>query len=174
MATTKELTGGTGDLNPQFITALVTQPANDVSEQTEISLPIPRFAAKAGRSIVLEVLAVDFIYADFGAAPAANSFTLCTLSTNAAASDITSSQVFALSLLDSVFTSAVGLSVEQMVHRHVLHDGAGHGILIGTDSIFLTVISTGTLQPNSFVAKILYRWKEVSLAEYIGIVQAQQ
>ena len=174
MATTKELTGGTGDLNPQWITAVATQIANDVSAQTEIALPIPRFAAKTGRAIVLEVLAVDFIYADFGAAPAANSFVLATLSTNAVDADITSASVFAINLLDSVFTSAVGLQITNMVTRVTLNDGAGHGLLLGTDSVFLNVISLGTLQANSFVSKILYRFKEVSLTEYIGIVQGQQ
>ena len=173
MATSKELTGGTGDVNPQWLSALTEQSAADVTTQSEVNLPIPRFAAKAGRAIVLEVLAVDFIFADFGAAPAANSFVLCTLGTNQNDTAIASSAVFAVVLLDSIFTSAVGVSVQNLVYRQNLSDGAGHGILIATDSIFMTVISAATLQANAFVAKILYRFKEVSLSEYIGIVQGQ-
>ena len=56
-------------------------------------------------------------------------------------------------------------------------DGAGHGVLVGTDSIYITgfVPSSWYLNgTNTVFAKLLYRWKDVSLAEYIGIVQSQQ
>ena len=55
-----------------------------------------------------------------------------------------------------------------------LTDGAGHGILVATDNIFIQVISVGTGLTNTVRIKLLYRWKNVSLQEYIGIVQSQQ
>ena len=58
-----------------------------------------------------------------------------------------------------------------------LTDGAGHGILVATDSIFLTGYVPSnwyTNGTNTVFVKLLYRWKDVSLAEYIGIVQSQQ
>jgi hypothetical protein len=54
-----------------------------------------------------------------------------------------------------------------------LTDGAGHGLLIATDNIFMTVYSTNTGVANEVGCKILYRWKNVSVEEYIGIVQSQ-
>jgi hypothetical protein len=55
-------------------------------------------------------------------------------------------------------------------------DGAGHGILVATDQIFVGGIEAGiTLAGSSLMgARIMYRWKNVSLTEYIGIVQSQQ
>jgi hypothetical protein len=55
-----------------------------------------------------------------------------------------------------------------------LTDGAGHGILIATDSIFIAVSETGYTGPNNIAVKIMYRLVEVGLQEYIGLVQSQQ
>lgn len=55
-----------------------------------------------------------------------------------------------------------------------LTDGAGHGILIATDYIYASFSSAGTGVINSAQVKILYRWKNIGLTEYIGIVQSQQ
>lgn len=68
------------------------------------------------------------------------------------------------------------------VEYHDLTDGAGHGVLIATDNIFLNVQVTNAAFNNvtadaisaTFNCDILYRFKEVKLQEYIGIVQSQQ
>lgn len=54
-----------------------------------------------------------------------------------------------------------------------LTDGDGHGKLVVTDSIFL---SLGNSFPNAptFVWKITYRFVTINIIEYIGIVQSQQ
>lgn len=59
-----------------------------------------------------------------------------------------------------------------------LTDGAGHGILVATDFLyfsFSTVVGSGsaTSQASFASCRIKYRWKEVKLEEYIGIVQSQ-
>jgi hypothetical protein len=55
-----------------------------------------------------------------------------------------------------------------------LTDNAGHGILIATDSIYGQVNSANTATTNTVYFKLLYRFKEVNLIEYVGIVQSQQ
>lgn len=70
---------------------------------------------------------------------------------------------------------------------HDLTDGAGHGLLVATDNMYITAqvglldLATGIVsnQPSTIVsesvaADVIYRFKEVSLKEYIGIVQSQQ
>lgn len=59
------------------------------------------------------------------------------------------------------------------VFRKDLTDGAGHGYLVATDSIFARLSSTLTGLTNTADVRLLYRFKEVPLAEYIGIVQSQ-
>lgn len=63
---------------------------------------------------------------------------------------------------------------EQEPYHHDLTDGAGHGILIATDQIFVQMKSQATGTANSAYIKLCYRWKNVGLSEYIGIVQSQQ
>jgi len=74
----------------------------------------------------------------------------------------------------SAFTAA-GTYMSQMATTGMqdLTDGDGHGILIATDNIFAQVTSTATGNANAVNIKLLYRWKNVSLSEYIGIVQSQ-
>lgn len=70
----------------------------------------------------------------------------------------------------------------ESIDIHDLTDGAGHGILVATDQIFLTQQTGLTSMGGStadtitgFVqADLIYRFKEVKLQEYIGIVQSQQ
>lgn len=70
----------------------------------------------------------------------------------------------------------------ESVDVHDLTDGAGHGILVATDNIFVSCsISVGSVfvtqadaATGAASCNILYRFKEIALAEYIGIVQSQQ
>lgn len=55
-----------------------------------------------------------------------------------------------------------------------LTDGAGHGILVATDNVFGQIVAAGTSVANTVRVKLMYRMKNVSLAEYVGIVQSQQ
>lgn len=62
---------------------------------------------------------------------------------------------------------------------HDLTDGAGHGMLVATDSVFFGLLNPtgyGASGANTLGAQVdlLYRWKDVSIEEYIGIVQSQQ
>jgi hypothetical protein len=70
----------------------------------------------------------------------------------------------------------------ESVDIHDLTDGAGHGILIATDNIYLGVnaslssFNLGDADPivGGVSANLIYRFKEIGLSEYIGIVQSQQ
>jgi hypothetical protein len=68
---------------------------------------------------------------------------------------------------------------------HELHDGAGHGILVATDAIYLSMVTdyfneslpaTGnaTYEGSAILCEILYRYKKVALTEFVGIVQSQE
>lgn len=93
------------------------------------------------------------------------------LSTTAAAwSD---PHVFAMFEQVSRITTSGSWVTERLLEMD-LTDGAGHGYLVATDQIFAQVVSTTTSNSNTVSYKILYRWKNVGLAEYVGIVQSQQ
>lgn len=75
----------------------------------------------------------------------------------------------------NAFTAGGSVAVNQDVVQVMdLTDGDGHGILVATDNIFFQVTSNGFASAAEQSVKLLYRFKEVSLVEYIGIVQSQQ
>lgn len=69
--------------------------------------------------------------------------------------------------------------------EHDLTDGDGHGVLVATDAVNLllrTAITNETvagggnviLDASTVLCEVLYRYKTVSLTEFIGIVQSQE
>lgn len=166
------LTGGTGDVNPQYLSGFGGQSANDTETTTTISIPIQRLPS-SGRAQVMEVLKVIVrmptpLETDSNVGCA---FSTSSKGTTAAAwSD---SQVFAQ--FDSVSrVTTSGQFINERFQERDLTDGAGHGYLIGTDNIYLQVYSSATSTTNTVSFKILYRWKNVGITEYVGIVQSQQ
>lgn len=174
------LGGGTGDMSPQWLSVSITQSAADADTNIQIPLPVPRYNAGKDRSIVIEVLKVVYVINNLSSAGAQQAYN-CTLSTAdvglAAANSILGigdPRTFSFFTLDFIFATAVGLTFQTRRFDDDLRDGSGRGVLVATDSIFLSCATNLTGQANVFAAKILYRFTDISLSEYIGIVQAQQ
>lgn len=176
------LTGGTGDVNPQFLSFTAAQSGADTTTTTTQAIPIQRLPS-GGRSQVMEVLKVFAQLPVFGAVASATeandtvSVFLSTVSFGTTATTFSEPRVFWGShrSMEGAFTAAGTYArTEESIEVADLTDGAGHGFLVATDNIFCQVQSTGTGGTNTARIKILYRWKNVGLAEYIGIVQSQQ
>lgn len=176
------LTGGTGDVNPQWLNFSVTQSAADTTTTATQNIPIQRLP-QGGRAQVLEVLRVEISTSSFpaiaSAAEAEDSMVvfLSTTSFGTTATTFSEPRVFAgiSKVKQGAFTAGGSFGVEYSnIDRLDLTDGAGHGLLIATDSIFAQYVSGGTGAANVARIKLLYRWKDVGLSEYIGIVQSQQ
>ncbi len=175
-----QLTGGSGDVNPQEFVVRATQTAADTTAQSQLPLPIPRFPTQPGKNLVIEALWVDYFHvnANFPGG-AATSHTVAQISTN---STVPASVIAALidpKVIDSWFKSevvatGVGFGEAFSYYHSDLTDQAGHGVLIATDNLFANVVSSNTGVANDVVMRIGYRWKTVTLTEYIGIVQSQQ
>ena len=183
-ANSSDLTGGTGDVNPQYLSDNAAQSAADTTTSTQVSLPIQRIAANAPQqAVVMEVLRVfaQFppmsVLAAVGETTDRMALSFSTRNFDTTANSIGDPSVFAFmrTFRTGAFTAGGTYGYqESAMHTWECTDGAGHGILIATDSIFVQVQSTTTGNTNTIPWKILYRWKRVSLAEYIGIVQSQQ
>lgn len=179
-----DLTGGTGDVNPQLLSDSITQSAADTTTTQQAVLPIQRISANAPQqAIVMEVLKIYVQMPSFGAIAAVAETTdtmnlvFSTRNTGTTNQSLSDPAVFAVirTVRQGAFTAAGTYGYQEWPIQVVdLTDGAGHGILIATDSIFIQAVSAGTGNANLMQWKILYRWKRVSLAEYIGIVQSQQ
>jgi hypothetical protein len=157
-----------------------TQSAADVATVVTQALPISRVPQKGGKATVMEILAIDWTRDTV--LVGAESLTYCTLSTANNVQAITAADTSAPSLNPTIVDSymersaeftAVGIEYRIYPVKHQMNDGAGHGILVATDNLYLTVQSDNSGEVQKFTAKIFYRFKNVTLTEYIGIVQSQ-
>ena len=178
------LTGGTGDVNPQYLHGRLTLSAANTVTNVTIGTPIVRVGPQTGGgSIIMEVLKVfvDFPSPDADAAAATDrnfGISFSTVDQGTGFTNFNDPRMFAMLNWDlrNAFTAAgTGLlNAKSDPQVYDMTDGAGHGILVATDNIFIQARTTGQAGASSFDFKILYRFKKVSLVEYIGIVQSQQ
>lgn len=167
------LTGGTGDVNPQFFNFNVTESGAATFTQTEVQVPIVRVPGASGAVTIMEILKVYFGDNYNPDAAAERAMVRINSRTFAATPGLNDPGV--LTGYDKVMrVVTTGGSVIHDPFTVDLTDGAGHGILYAADSIFATVEGVNTATAIAVTIRILYRFKRVTLAEYIGIVQSQQ
>lgn len=180
-----QLTGGSKDVNPQvLVTATVTSTVADNFAQIGVPLPIPRLPTKSGKNLVMEFLYVDFAFTTL--AIHVSAFDQYYLDIGTRSNFVRSNGLTGIiqGMQDpttiayyrfAIITPATNDTVEVPVDKRIdLTDGAGHGILVATDQCTVSVNSDSTGAVCGGFARVTYRWKEVSLVEYIGIVQSQQ
>lgn len=168
------LTGGTRDVSPQFMTIVAAQSGADATTTTTTPIPIQRMPTGM-KAQVMEVLKV-FYWLPTPAATTDNISITAFTSTSSFGTTATSwgePRVFAGA---SVFKDAVtsGIAFQPQIQEFDTTDGSGHGVLVATDNIYTQVQSVSTGVTNTVYVKLLYRWKNVTVQEYIGIVQSQQ
>jgi len=74
MSSRRALTGGTGDVNPQYISVALNQSAADSTNTFALNIPVQRLPT-GGKAQVMEVLKVSYESANFpGGGAATNSY----------------------------------------------------------------------------------------------------
>ena len=178
------LTGGTGDTNPQFLSALI--PYNAGTTELSVQLPVTRIP-QSGVATIIEVIKIWFDWRDTyvtldpGNRSQVQEATLGTKSfgttKNNGVGEPTTFGNFALMQQDSFTAGGTMSAFNNPIQMMDLDDGAGHGVLIATDKMFVqTQMSADAQAPTSgnLAFKMLYRFKSVGVEEYVGIVQSQQ
>jgi hypothetical protein len=177
-----QLTGGSGDVSPQWFT-LPTLTMSAPNTFTEISIPLPvqRISLPSKKSLVMEVLKVMFYPGELdtnlaaGGAVAFINMQLGTISQTVATAANPQNVAFAVRFYRGAFTAAQSYMVTDDTPMTLdLTDGGGHGVLVATDNLFLDMTTANYAGASTLICRLLFRWKLVSLEEYIGIVQAQQ
>ena len=179
----ESLTGGTGDVNPQFLHGQVVQTGADATTTTTFAMPIMKVQSGGSHATIIELLKVFVDFPTFPGAAAAQavmdmSLDFTTISFGTTAINFNEPNLFARAALEAHNSFTAAGSMYSGPYPGVVAvdvtDGAGHGILIATDNIFAQARSTATGNTNTIRFKLLYRFKKVGLLEYIGIVQSQQ
>lgn len=182
------VTGGTRDIKPQFLTIVTSDSAANqyVVEATPIPTVRPTGASKS--AIVMEMLSIDY-YPYVDSLDDSQGTLWCFLSTSTTRSsggtattetlenDIgdVRSQGIVLRRRQTVTAGTEGIgavSVDYPWH-YDFTDENGNGMLWGLD--FITLVSGNLLiqTQTGVAAKLKYRWVEVGITEYLGIVQQQ-
>lgn len=182
-----DITGGTGDFNPQ--TYVIHEQISEVTNATaSFPLPIPRFGAWGkDKSIVFELLGVTWHLDGMpaGAVGQGSLVVRAALTTNPdnpPPSPLGIDPRVICTFYRAWNIPAAGTTVTATTEYDLneyqdLSDSAGHGILVATDNIFLAVHNTtagGPMIATDLSCSMKYRMKEVTLQEYVGIVQSQQ
>lgn len=183
----RSLTGGTGDVKPQLLT-LDTPFTTNINRvvAAKVPLPISRIGNKGMKAQILEVLKVWF-FPGLDDIEDANNVMAGMLSTklifpneSVATTPILASLVREPTVIASfmnrgVFATTGGSQVTYPILID-LTDNAGNGVLVATDNIFITFgfVDITLLDPIKMSAKVLYRFVNVGIKEYVGIVQSQQ
>lgn len=188
------LTGGTNDVNPQFFRFNKAEGPQDANASTVVvsNTPIQAFTQGRGdRAIVMEVLKI-FISADFQAlrgllidslwliwvaVGSGNGVPNGAQGTKDGMSNQNSFASYHYRLLVPATTFG-GNNDSQMGKEIDVTDSNGHGVLIATPQVTLSLRQETTggswLQGPIITCGMLYRFKEVDLTEYLGIVNSQQ
>jgi len=180
------LTGGIGDVKPQLLTiSNAASSADAVFTTTQFGVPVPRIGPKQDRAIIMEILKIYFYDDSINDIGDNANRTFLGLSTvSLAATGDTFAQASAQSFIADprciaavesahAITTSGGWNVTLPIVVD-LTDASGNGVLVATDSIFLTSAQLGATTLGVTVAKILYRQYEAGMLEYVGIVQSQQ
>lgn len=177
----KRTRGGTNkDVNPQWWNMgqfTENTGSADTTLVTGVNTPIPRIPTGT-RSTVMEILKVEFVFTNPQVAAAANKYYAALKTSNAINTGLVTFMADPSILAAAVFEAYVATAADvsyvptQMVID--VTDGAGHGVLAAGDSIFVAVGTDLTANHTGTVnVRVLYRFKEVGVLEYVGIAQAQ-
>ena len=179
-----QLTGGTGDVNPQFLHFQASTAVADTCITRSTNSPISKGLMETrGKATILEILKVMIQLPSYPAIAAAAE-TVDYRHVAIGSQDYGATNVYnnnPTTILVHVDTNHAAftaggsyMSYQNDSLVYDLTDGAGHGILYAADTIFIQVDTGGFGITADYNIKILYRYKTVTLQEYIGIVQSQQ
>jgi len=178
------VTGGTGDVKPQFLTVAIPAPtATDDYVVVSAILPIVRPVADNDEAIIVELLRADwYLMNNDGDIASNNGGYLSPVSFHATGDTATAASAMA-DIQDPRTTGAVhstNVGVTSGTTNYMLPipfdftDENGNGVLWGVDRMLVTAYSYGNTALTAGCVKILYRYVKVGLVEYLGIVQGQQ
>lgn len=178
------VTGGTGDVKPQFMTVNLPVPTAG-SLYTVATGQVPRIILGDDEdATIMEMLKVHWYTGirDEGDVDSLNSGFLNTralhvqndsASLTSLTADAADPGTFGMFLHDKSIVTSGGRSLT-LPFTVDLTDNNGNGILIATDRFIVTVGAVSDSTPSGATVKILYRMVNVGIREYIGILASQQ
>ena len=181
-AYTRSLTGGTRDVNPQFFVGRIATTEANAFTVAAYANPVAKgIFAQRGYGTVMEVLKIWVrMYPMTDIDNVAETVIDATIGIGTKDMNeegyLDEPSYFFFEELHRIgaFTAG-GTYSEKMypVRMWDITDGAGHGVLVASDYIYVCVDTDGWPSTATFMFRILYRFKNIPVEEYVGIVQSQ-
>jgi hypothetical protein len=153
--------------------------SNDTGLVTTFNSPIPRINTRGRSSTVMEILKMEVVIIPGAiAVSAGNEYAVAVKSANALQTTplllAADPSVLALAVIDLV-TNSTPQSTTVIPKMDIdLTDGDGHGILAAGDNLFVEFITANTASHGAVAnVRLLFRFQEVSVEDFVGIVQGQ-
>jgi hypothetical protein len=164
------------DLFPNYMSWAITQTGADQYTTDKIFTPIPRNQVLTGnRAIVMELLWLDVVINNLSLNAADEDITvgIQTGATPVAAASIDSGNMLAMIKIEfSEHTTGAAITIQPL--RYMMQSTDGYGQLLATDAFHAWIDgnNTGVTLQGKF--RLYYRFVQIPVIEFIGIVQSQQ
>ena len=163
---------------PNYMSWVVELSAADVFTTDKIFTPIPRNQVISGnKAVVMELLWLDVVIPNIllNAAAEFYEYGIVTGSVPTSAQWIGNGSVICASHVE-LHGLTTGLSMEfaPQGSRYDFQSKDGHGILLATDAFHAWGNGGATTVALTFNMRLYYRFVQIPVTEYIGIVQSQQ
>jgi len=157
------------DIYPQWLRAKITESAANTYTEKEFQTPVIRGIGSA--SWVMNILLVMFFPSDGALATADEVDMHLSTKTKTIMSTIGTTGIIAPFHSKMIVTTSGSYQIEYP-HRSMvrLDDGAGHGLLVANQTLFVAVKGTSQGAALTGEVGILYNLKQVSIDEYLGII----
>ncbi len=170
------------DIFPNFLTGTLTQSAADLFTTVLVNTPIPRIqTTRSGqRATVMELLWIEFLFPNIKMeAPNTALMGIFTIGTTpTVVLPYNNPRVFAEVRLDAHVITAGADGRATMFTRQPwifqMQSKDGHGYLLAAESFHVSIFSTATAQVNILEWRMYYRFIDIPLSEFIGLVQSTQ
>ena len=162
------------DRYPQYITdSVVSSAANTWTQQTK-PLPVNRVGSTSGnKTRILEIARVEFEVSDQTSTVDATGYRVYVTTKSHATEPNFADPSVIVQDGNIVWFTTSGSGLYQRQKRIECETSDGYGILVATDNLYVSLKTTNWTAAATLRYKIWYRFVDVSLQEYIGMVQAQ-
>lgn len=160
------------DIFPQQASFSVAESAADTTTTARINLPISRLPNQS-RVQVIEITKIWLEFSNNQSATGDSVGAALCFRDFGTTDALLSDPACFFKFRETAIISTNGGFIHPITHEFDLTTGGGRGFLIATDSIFAQVQSASIGSAVTVRFKIWYRFVQVGLQEYIGIVQQQ-
>jgi len=163
------------DKFPNFMSGQITLSAANTFTTQQVFTPIPRLKTSGNKATVMELLWIDLQWdgTDLIDVGDVVSGSMNTGVPPTATTDLSDPRTLVVSRWEMGLTTS-GASLFKQPERHEMQSLDGYGTLLASDSFHVAATSVTQAAAVILNWRIYYRFVEITVAEFVGLVQSTQ